>query len=37
MMRTKWGGMSDENKSTGGGNISTCLGNSELFDDYRLV
>lgn len=29
MMRIKWDGMNDENKSAGAGNISTYLSNSE--------
>lgn len=37
MMRTKWDGMSEENESSERGNKSTCLGNSELLDNYRLV
>lgn len=30
MMRTKWDGMNDENKSAEARNISTYLGDSEL-------
>ena len=30
MMRTEWVRMNDENKSVEAGNVSTCLGNSEM-------
>lgn len=30
MMSTEWVRMNDENKSVEAGNVSTCLGNSEM-------